>query len=137
MTYSAEPICDEMHDPVALDLHIVTFQASYYKSQLGLSEGLITFKVTYARLVLGRKKIDQVENEIRRLTKLADYDHVQRVFTVQSNNAKSDQTPRLTILMEKKPSFTLLDLLQDRPKNRRPSELTSLCRSFGRRRSWC
>ena len=103
MTYSAEPICDEMHDPVALDLHIVTFQASYYKSQLGLSEGLFTFMVTYARLVLGRKKIDQVENEIRRLTKLADYDHVQRVFTVQSNNAKSDQTPRLTILMEKKP----------------------------------
>ena len=112
MTYSAEPICDELPEPLALDLHVVTFHAGYYKTQLGSCNNCSSTCCSFT-FDSGRKKIDQVENEIRRLTRLPDYSHVHRVLSVQSNNSKPTQTPRLTILMEKKPAFTLQDLLQD------------------------
>ncbi|THH07416.1 hypothetical protein EW145_g3398 [Phellinidium pouzarii] len=61
-TYSAEPICDDFNDSAALELHVVRFEADYYKTQQG------------------RKKIDQVNNELQRLTKLDCYDNILRIF---------------------------------------------------------
>ena len=61
----------------------------------------------------GRKKIDQIENELKRLTKLASYDHVQRVFAAQMTGTRSNQPARLVILMEKRPPLTLRDVLQE------------------------
>ncbi|KAI5119391.1 hypothetical protein M0805_005934 [Coniferiporia weirii] len=94
-TYNAEPVCEDANVSVALELHVVIFEADYYKTQQG------------------RKKIDQVENEIRRLTKLDCYDHILRVFAVQLTSTRSNVPARLAILMEKRPSLTLRDLLHD------------------------
>ncbi|EJC97866.1 uncharacterized protein FOMMEDRAFT_143407 [Fomitiporia mediterranea MF3/22] len=92
-TYDAEPVCDEPHPAITLELHVIVFESSYYKTHPG------------------RKKIDQVENEARRLTRLASYDHVQRVLAVQSNGTRTSQPTRISILVEKKPSLTLKDVL--------------------------
>ncbi|KAL5519904.1 hypothetical protein ACEPAG_1564 [Sanghuangporus baumii] len=94
-TFDAEPICDEPHDNISLELHIIVFESSYYKTQPG------------------RKKIDQVENELKRLTRLASYDHVQRVFAAQMTGTRSNQPARLVILTEKRPSLTLQDVLRE------------------------
>ncbi|KAH8114389.1 kinase-like domain-containing protein [Phellopilus nigrolimitatus] len=94
ITYSAEPVCDDPDISMALELHVVVIEASYYKTQPG------------------KKKMDQVANELTRLTGIND-DLVLRVFLAQLTVSKSDESSRLIILMEKRPSLTLYHLLQD------------------------
>lgn len=113
LTYSAEPVCDDSSEAAALELHVVVIEANYYRTQQGKIMNGRT-RTSCSRLYLiGRKKIDQLVNEIKRLTKLQSYEHVQRVFAVQVSKPTSIDSIRIVILMEKRPSMTVKDLLQD------------------------
>ena len=35
VTYNAEPVTDDQESTLALELHVVTFESSYYKTQQG------------------------------------------------------------------------------------------------------
>lgn len=116
MIYDAEPVCNEAHPPVPLELHVINFESNYYRTHPGilylfdLDQGFLSGVLT---VNLGRKKIDQVVNEFKRLTRLKSNDFIQGVFAVQMTGARSNQACRLAILTEKRPPLTLRDVLQD------------------------
>lgn len=118
MVYDAEPVCDEPHSNMNLELHVIIFESNYYRTHPGRSIFSLNLFIylhfrKFDACKLGKKKIDQVENELKRLTKLGSYQHVQRVYAVQMTGVRSSQAPRLVILTEKRPSLTLKDVLQD------------------------
>lgn len=62
----------------------------------------------------GKKKIEALAQEVKRLTTLQSYKHVQQVFAIKVSISNNDNDPtRIAILMEKRPSMTVRDLLQD------------------------
>lgn len=60
----------------------------------------------------GRKKLRQVESEVRKLMKIKE-EGVLRIYGVQLRVPRSNESSRLLVLMEKQPSMTLRDVLLD------------------------
>ncbi|KAI0066910.1 Serine/threonine-protein kinase [Artomyces pyxidatus] len=90
--YQAEPVCDDANATLPLEVFIVVFDAPYYTTPQG------------------RKKLKQVELEIKRLTTLR---HVNLVSVYAVRLSQSGGAPRLAILMEQTAAFTLQDLLEE------------------------
>ncbi|PFH46932.1 hypothetical protein AMATHDRAFT_7250 [Amanita thiersii Skay4041] len=92
--YLAEPLSDEIHPVVPLELLVVTFDTHYYTTSQG------------------RKKLKQVETEIQRLTSIR-HPNLLSVFAVKLYLPHSSGAPRLVVLSEQAPPLTLYDVLQD------------------------
>src|SRR4051812_11729929 len=89
----AEPVVDDISSVTPLELFLVTFESHYY--------------ITHQ----GRKKLNQVEQEIKNLItirhpKLLSVYAVKLVFPAQSS-------PLLMVLTEQTPALTLHDVLED------------------------
>ena len=69
-------------------------------------------RASFTRGPLGRKKLRQVENEIRKLMKVK-HEGVLRIYGVQLRVPRSNESSRLLVLMEKQPPMTLRDVLLD------------------------
>ncbi|KLO11482.1 hypothetical protein SCHPADRAFT_831061 [Schizopora paradoxa] len=95
-TYNAEPIFEDVvpGDSVLLELHVISFESSYYKSDQG------------------EKKLKQVDNELKKLVKITDK-NVIKTYAAQLSFPESSDPLRLLILREQKPALTLHDILTD------------------------
>uniref|UniRef100_A0A0W0FQ29 non-specific serine/threonine protein kinase n=1 Tax=Moniliophthora roreri TaxID=221103 RepID=A0A0W0FQ29_MONRR len=94
VSYAADPICDDVSASLPLELHVITVDAPYYSTNQG------------------KKKLKQVESEIRRVTSIR-HENVVRVLAVKLNTSKSGNSSQLFILCEQAPAITLQDLLAD------------------------
>ncbi|KAJ7163895.1 kinase-like domain-containing protein [Mycena crocata] len=93
-SYTADPICDDVNASLLLQLYVVTFVSHYY----------ITSQ--------GRKKLKQVEAEIRRLIALC-HPNLLRIFAVKLTFPQTTGSPRLVVLHEAHLGSTLRDVLED------------------------
>ncbi|KAG8220630.1 kinase-like domain-containing protein [Butyriboletus roseoflavus] len=93
VTYLAEPLCDDVHATLPLEVHTIEFNSEYY----------ISFQ--------GRRKLSQLEAEVQRLMNV----HHPNLLTVLAVKLSFPHLgpPRLTILSEQRPALTLQDLLED------------------------
>lgn len=92
--YLADPICDDIHTSLRLELYIVNFYSQYYTTSQG------------------RKKLKQLEAEIQRLTTI-QHANVIGVFAVKLTIPHSNGPSQLMILSEPAPALTLQDVLED------------------------
>lgn len=92
-TYLADPLCDDVHATLPLEVHTVEFNAEYYTT------------------TQGKKKLGQVEAEIQRLIKV-QHPNLIGVLAVKLSFPHVGP-PRLAILSEQRPSLTLQDVLED------------------------
>lgn len=103
LIYMAEPILEDGSMAPQLELYLVSFQSKYYLS------------------TQGRKKLSQVEQEIKDLTKirhpklLTIYAHKLNVPGLSNSQANGHAPimPQLLVLMEQAPALTLHDVLED------------------------
>ncbi|KAJ7702683.1 kinase-like domain-containing protein [Mycena rosella] len=93
-TYTADPVCDDVNTALPLQLYVVAFVSHYY----------ITSQ--------GRKKLKQVEGEIRRLIAIC-HPNLLRVFAVKLTFPHASGSPRLAVLHEAPPGSSLRDVLED------------------------
>ncbi|KAJ7668466.1 kinase-like domain-containing protein [Mycena polygramma] len=94
MCYTADPICDDVTASLPLQVFVVTFASPYY----------ITSQ--------GKKKLKQVETEIRRLIAIC-HPNVLRIFAVKLTFPHTSGSPRLVVLHESVPRLSLRDVLED------------------------
>ncbi|KAL6299472.1 kinase-like domain-containing protein [Sparassis latifolia] len=92
--YQADPVCEDEHETVPLELLSIAFVSSYYSTPQG------------------RKKLKQLESEIQRLTSLR-HQNLLAVLAVKLTTPTSNGSPRLIILTEQRPPVTLQDVLED------------------------
>ncbi|TFK23737.1 other/PEK/GCN2 protein kinase [Coprinopsis marcescibilis] len=92
--YLAEPVADDLKMVLPLELHVFTLESTYYTTSQG------------------RKKLKQVEQEIKDLTTI-HHDNLLSVFAVKLTQPHSSDPTRLIVLMEQAPSVTLYDVLGD------------------------
>ncbi|KAJ6593628.1 kinase-like domain-containing protein [Mycena capillaripes] len=92
--YIADPICDDVNASLPLQLYVVTFASHYY----------ITSQ--------GKKKLKQVEAEIRRLVAIC-HPNLLRIFAVKLTFPQTIGSARLAVLHESAPGLTLRDVLED------------------------
>jgi len=92
--YVADPVCDDVNATLPLELLVIHFENDHYTT-LG-----------------GKRKIRDLEAEIRKLTKLR-HANVLRVLGVKLVIPQSNAPPQLIILSEQAPPLTLYDVLQD------------------------
>ncbi|KAJ6518529.1 kinase-like domain-containing protein [Mycena vulgaris] len=92
--YTADPVVDDVNTSLPLQLYVVSFVSQYY----------ITSQ--------GRKKLKQVEGEIRRLIAIC-HPNLLRIFAVKLTFPHASGTPRLVVLHEAHPGSTLRDVLDD------------------------
>ncbi|KAF8839726.1 Serine/threonine-protein kinase [Paxillus ammoniavirescens] len=93
VTYLADPLCDDVHATLPLEVHAIEFNSEYYVS------------------TQGRKKLGQLEAEIRRLMNV-HHPNLLSVLAVKVSYPHLGP-PRLTILSEQRPALTLQDVLED------------------------
>ncbi|KAF9218926.1 Serine/threonine-protein kinase [Gyrodon lividus] len=93
VTYLADPMCDDVHATLPLEVHSIEFNSEYYVS------------------TQGRKKLGQLEAEIQRLMNV-HHPNLLSVFAVKLYFPHLGP-PRLTILSEQRPALTLQDVLED------------------------
>ncbi|KAJ7488435.1 kinase-like domain-containing protein [Mycena latifolia] len=93
-SYTADPVCDDVNTSLPLQLYAVSFASNYY----------ITSQ--------GRKKLKQVEGEIRRLITLC-HPNLLRIFAVKLTLPHTSGAPRLAVLHEAPPGASLRDVLED------------------------
>ncbi|KAI6125176.1 kinase-like domain-containing protein [Pisolithus croceorrhizus] len=93
ITYLADPLCDDVHATLPLEVHAVEFGSEYYTS------------------TQGKKKLAQLEAEIQRLMKV-NHPNLLSVLAVKLSFPHGGP-PLLTILSEQRPSLTLQDVLED------------------------
>ncbi|KAI0051565.1 Serine/threonine-protein kinase [Auriscalpium vulgare] len=92
--YQAEPICDDANATLPLEVFVVQFDTHYYTTSQG------------------RKKLKQVEAEVQRLITLRHV-NLLSIHAVRLTLPQSSGPPKLSILMEQRPTLTLMDLLED------------------------
>ncbi|KAJ2913179.1 hypothetical protein MD484_g7237, partial [Candolleomyces efflorescens] len=92
--YLAEPVCDDLQHIAPLELHLYSFDSSYYSTSQG------------------RKKLKQAEEEIKDLIHIR-HDNLLSVYAVKLNLPHSSDPPQLIILTEPAPQVTLHDVLSD------------------------
>lgn len=105
----ADPVCDDIHTSLPLELYTVTFDSSYYTT------------------TQGRKKLNTLQEEIQRLTSIR-HPNLLGVFAVKLVNMHpsspnpntpispaggGSNPPQLMILTERMPGLTLQDVLDD------------------------
>ncbi|KAJ7101250.1 kinase-like domain-containing protein [Mycena belliarum] len=93
-SYAADPVCDDVHASLPLQLYVITFASHYY----------ITTQ--------GKKKLKQVEAEIRRLSTIY-HPNLLRLFAVKMTFPQTSGSPRLVVLYEAPPGSSLRDVLED------------------------
>jgi len=93
IVYKADPICDDVNLTLPLEVHALTFESAYYSS------------------TQGKKKLRQIEAELQRLCRVK-HRNVCRVYAVRLLFPLAGP-PRLSILMEERPTLTLFELLED------------------------
>jgi len=91
--YLAEPVCDDIHTSLPLELVVTVFDSEYYSTSQG------------------RKKLKQIESEMLKLINIR-HPNLLSVFAVKLMTPHSNH-PRLVILMEERPSLCLQDVLED------------------------
>lgn len=94
VTYLAEPVCDDVNVTLPLELHVYTFEASYYTTSQG------------------RKKLKQLESDIQKLITIR-HENLISVYAVKLTMPHTSDPTRLAILCEQRPSMTLLDVLEN------------------------
>jgi translation initiation factor 2-alpha kinase 4 len=100
MVYMAEPILEDGSMAPPLELYVVSFQSKYYLS------------------TQGRKKLSQVEQEIKDLKKIR-HPKLLTIYAEKlivpglSNSHAGPIMPQLLVLMEQAPALTLHDVLED------------------------
>ncbi|KAJ7760657.1 kinase-like domain-containing protein [Mycena maculata] len=92
--YTADPVCDDVHASLPLQLYVVPFASHYY----------ITSQ--------GKKKLKQVEAEIRRLITIC-HPNLLKILAVKLTFPHTTGVPRLVVLHEAAPGSTLRDVLED------------------------
>lgn len=115
VTFSAEPIYDGGFNIMRpLELHAVDFDSNYYTTNQGMSHIDVRVIFCFPRNYTspGRKKLRQVENEIRKLMKIKE-EGILRIYAAQLRVPRSSESSRLLVLLEKQPSMTLRDVLLD------------------------
>ncbi len=105
----ADPICDDIHTSLPLELYTVTFDSPYYTT------------------TQGRGKLNRLQEEIQRLTSIR-HPNLLSVFAVKLVNMHpsspdtpispggsggGSSPPQLMILTERMPGLTLQDVLED------------------------
>ncbi|KAF9231990.1 hypothetical protein BU15DRAFT_90768 [Melanogaster broomeanus] len=93
VTYLADPLCDDVHATLPLEVHAIEFNSDYYVS------------------TQGRKKLGQLEAEIQRLMNI-HHPNLLSVLAVKLSFPHLGPV-RLTILSEQRPALTLQDVLED------------------------
>ncbi|KAF8124132.1 kinase-like domain-containing protein [Boletus edulis] len=93
VTYLADPLCDDVHATLPLEVHTIEFSSDYYVSSQG------------------KRKLAQLEAEIQRLMKV----HHPNLLSVLAVKLLFPHIgpPRLAILSEQRPALTLQDVLED------------------------
>lgn len=91
--WKAEPVSDDAHATLPLEVQIVEISNPYYASGQGL------------------KKLRAVEAELRRLISVR-HENLHRIYAVKLETPVSG-SPRLAVLMEERPQLTLYDILAD------------------------
>ena len=71
MTYLADPICDDVHATLPLEVHIITFTSSYYTTSQGTARIFSHVFIILICTSVGRKKLKQVEAEVNRLSSIS------------------------------------------------------------------
>ncbi|KIJ09198.1 hypothetical protein PAXINDRAFT_17707 [Paxillus involutus ATCC 200175] len=91
--YLADPLCDDVRATLPLEVHAIEFNSKYYVS------------------TQGRRKLGQLEAEIRRLMNV----HHLNLLSVLAVRVSYPHLgpPRLTILSEQRPALTLQDVSED------------------------
>nr|GAT55219.1 predicted protein [Mycena chlorophos] len=93
-TFTADPVCDDVHTSLPLSVYVVAFTSHYY----------ITTQ--------GKKKLKQVEADIQKLISIA-HPNLLRVYAVKLTFPHTSGPPRLVVLHEAPPALTLRDVLED------------------------
>ncbi|VDB92332.1 unnamed protein product [Peniophora sp. CBMAI 1063] len=91
--WKAEPVCDDAHATLPLEVHTVEISNPYYANGQGM------------------KKLRGVETELRRLISIR-HENLHRIHAVKLETPLSG-SPRLAILMDERPQLTLYDILAD------------------------
>ncbi|TFK47428.1 Serine/threonine-protein kinase [Heliocybe sulcata] len=95
MTYLAEPVCDDVHATLPLELYVVTFESQYYSTSQG------------------RKKLKQLELDIQKLISVRHENLVSLYAAKLAMPHAMSESTRLAILCEQRPPVTLLDVLEN------------------------
>jgi len=93
LMYMAEPVVDDITSVTPLELLVISFEAHYY----------ITSQ--------GKKKLNQVEQEIKNLINIR-HPKLLSIYAVKLNFPPHG-SPLLMVLMEQSPALTLHDVLED------------------------
>lgn len=110
MTYLADPLCDDVHATLPLEVHTIEFNSEYYASSQGNHiDPSPVWLTIYVHT--GKKKLAQLEAEIQHLMKV-HHPNLLSVLAVKLSFHHLGR-PRLTILSEQRPALTLQDVLED------------------------
>ena len=109
--YLAEPICDDIRTTLPLELYVILFDSEHYVTTQGTILPLCLPR--FLNGPIGKKKLKQVEDELKKLMRIR-HDNLLSVFAVKLSSAYSEHDhPRLSILLEQRPSLSLHDVLED------------------------
>ncbi|KDQ25175.1 hypothetical protein PLEOSDRAFT_1066383 [Pleurotus ostreatus PC15] len=92
--YLADPVCDDINVTLPLEVLVYTFESSYYSSNQG------------------KRKLKQVESDIRRLSAIR-HPNLLSVLAVKLHLSHSQGPSQLVILTEQRPALSLQDILED------------------------
>ena len=110
--YLAEPICDDIRTTLPLELYVILFDSEHYVTTQGTILSLHQPRFLKDKQT-GKKKLKQIEEELKKLMKIR-HDNLLSVFAVKLSSAYSERDyPRLSILLEQRPSLSLRDVLED------------------------
>lgn len=109
--YLAEPVCDDIRTTLPLELYVILFDSEHYVTTQGAISPLRQQRLLNEPI--GKKKLKQVEEELKKVIKIR-HENLLNVFAVKLSSAYSEHDfPRLSILMEQRPSLSLHDVLED------------------------
>jgi translation initiation factor 2-alpha kinase 4 len=107
--FLAEPVCDDIHASLPLELYVTVFNSEYYTTSQGTYPA--ASPPYSANLEVGKKKLKQIESEISKLVNVR-HPNLLCTFAVKLFTPHSDY-PRLVILSEERPPLRLRDVLED------------------------
>ncbi|KAH9487410.1 eIF-2-alpha kinase GCN2 [Psilocybe cubensis] len=94
LVYMADPVVDDFSTATPLELYVVTFEEHYYTTSQG------------------RKKLTQLESEIKNLINIR-HTKLLTIYGVKLHLPSSSGSPQLMVLTEQTPALTLHDVLED------------------------
>lgn len=95
-----------------MELYVILFDSEHYVTTQGAVLPLYLPRFLKDKPI-GKNKLKQIEEELKKLIELR-HDHLLSVFAVKLSSAYSENGyPRLSILLEQRPSLSLRDVLED------------------------